>query len=282
MNKVILMGRMTRDAEVRYTQGENSSAVARFTLAVDRRFKRQGDEQTADFISCVAFGKTAEFIEKYGHQGTKFVVEGRIQTGSYTNKDYNKKLFIYRDDEPNDVDSVLKSAEECVRKFGCKLIVLDNLMMIDLNCAESDKNTAQTNFINSLIKFAAKFNVAVVLIAHPRKTQDTNSDIEMYDISGTSNIINLAMRSIGLRRVSKKEKADAKSKWHNFDVVLTVIKDRLLGKADFQMGLWYDLTSRRFYTDYEEYDAQFAWDSDIYTDKLPYIDRSVDNTFPDQ
>ena len=87
MNKVMLMGRMTRDAEVRYTQGENSSAVARFTLAVDRRFKRQGDEQTADFISCVAFGKTAEFIEKYGHQGTKFVVEGRIQTGSYTNKD---------------------------------------------------------------------------------------------------------------------------------------------------------------------------------------------------
>ena len=64
--------------------------------------------------------------------------------------------------------------------------------------------------------------------------------------------------------------------------MLTVIKDRLLGKADFQMGLWYDLTSRRFYTDYEEYDAQFAWDSDIYTDKLPYIDRSVDNTFPDQ
>lgn len=87
MNKVMLMGRMTRDAEVRYTQGENSSAVARFTLAVDRRFQRQGDEQTADFISCVAFGKTAEFIEKYGHQGTKFVVEGRIQTGSYTNKD---------------------------------------------------------------------------------------------------------------------------------------------------------------------------------------------------
>ena len=71
MNKVILMGRMTKDAEVRYTQGENSSAVARFTLAVDRRFKRQGDEQTADFISCVAFGKTAEFIEKYGHQAIK-------------------------------------------------------------------------------------------------------------------------------------------------------------------------------------------------------------------
>lgn len=90
MNKTILMGRLTRDPEVRYTQGDNTSAVARFTLAVDRRFKRDGDQQTADFISCVAFGKTGEFIERYCHQGTKLVVEGRIQTGSYTNKDGQK------------------------------------------------------------------------------------------------------------------------------------------------------------------------------------------------
>lgn len=82
------MGRLTRDPDIRYSQGENSLAIARFTLAVDRRFKREGsNEQTADFISCVAFGKTAEFCERYTHQGTKLVVEGRIQTGSYTNKD---------------------------------------------------------------------------------------------------------------------------------------------------------------------------------------------------
>ncbi|MBQ5426618.1 MAG: single-stranded DNA-binding protein [Pseudobutyrivibrio sp.] len=89
MNKVILMGRLTRDPEVRYG-GANNSAVARFSLAVDRRFKRDGDEQTADFINCVAFGKTAEFLEKYARKGTKFVVEGRIQTGSYTNKEGQK------------------------------------------------------------------------------------------------------------------------------------------------------------------------------------------------
>ena len=154
--------------------------------------------------------------------------------------------------------------------------------MLDLQCSESDKNTAQTNLINTLIKFASKFNVAVVLIAHPRKTQDANSDIEMYDISGSSNIINLAMRSVGLRRTSKKEKEDPKSKWGKYDVVLTVIKDRLLGKADFQMGLWYDLTSRRFYTDYEEYDAQFAWDDNVYSSKLPYVDRSAVDEFPDK
>ena len=91
MNKVILMGRLTRDPEIRYSQGENSTAVARFTLAVDRRFKRDGaNDQTADFISCVAFGRTAEFMERYTRQGTKLVVEGRIQTGSYTNKDGNR------------------------------------------------------------------------------------------------------------------------------------------------------------------------------------------------
>ena len=86
MNKVVLMGRLTRDPEVRYTQGERSLAVARFTLAVDRTFKRDGD-QTADFITCVAWDKRAEFAEKYFRQGTKIALSGRIQTGSYTNKD---------------------------------------------------------------------------------------------------------------------------------------------------------------------------------------------------
>lgn len=80
------MGRLTRDPEVRYSQGENQTAIGRYTLAVDRRFKRDG-EQSADFISCVCFGKSAEFAEKYFHQGLKITISGRIQTGSYTNKD---------------------------------------------------------------------------------------------------------------------------------------------------------------------------------------------------
>jgi len=89
MNKVILMGRLTRDPEVRYSQGENATAVARFTLAVDRKFKTENGP-TADFIGCVAFGRNAEFIEKYFRQGTKAVIVGRIQTGSYTNRDGQK------------------------------------------------------------------------------------------------------------------------------------------------------------------------------------------------
>lgn len=242
--------------------------------------KEMPERMSANWFNTIIAGRRNMEERKNRSDKKYFVIPQSIQKKMQSF--YNKKLFIYRDDEPNDVDSVMKSAEECVRKFGCKLIVLDNLMMLDLNCAESDKNTAQTNLINALIKFAAKFNVAVVLIAHPRKTQDSNSDIEMYDISGTSNIINLAMRSIGLRRVSKKEKNDPKSKWNKYDVVLTIMKDRLLGKADFQMGLWYDLISRRFYTDYEEYDTKFAWDSRVYTSKLPYFDRSQEDVFPDR
>ncbi len=91
MNKVILMGRLTRDPDIRYSQGERQMAIARFTLAVDRRGARRNDgadqQQTADFISCVAFDRQAEFVERYLHQGTKIALTGRIQTGSYTNRD---------------------------------------------------------------------------------------------------------------------------------------------------------------------------------------------------
>lgn len=89
MNKVILMRRLTRDPEVRYSGGDNATAVARYSLAVDRRFKRD-NEPSADFINCVGFGKTAEFAEKYFRKGMRICVVGRIQTGSYTNRDGQK------------------------------------------------------------------------------------------------------------------------------------------------------------------------------------------------
>ena len=92
MNKAILMGRLTRDPEVRYSSGERSMAIARYTLAVDRGFKRGGDsnEQTADFIPCIAFDKAGEFAEKYFRHGMRVLISGRIQTGSYTNKEGQK------------------------------------------------------------------------------------------------------------------------------------------------------------------------------------------------
>lgn len=90
MNKVILVGRLTRDPDIRYTQGDNSMAVARYTLAVDRRRTSADGQREADFIGCVAFGRQAEFAERYLHQGTKLIVTGRIQTGSYTRQDGQK------------------------------------------------------------------------------------------------------------------------------------------------------------------------------------------------
>ena len=90
MNKVIEIGRLTKDPDVRYSNGANgSTAVARYTLAVDRKFKQEG-QPTADFINCIAFGKLGEFAEKYLHKGVKIAIVGRIQTGSYTNKDGQK------------------------------------------------------------------------------------------------------------------------------------------------------------------------------------------------
>ena len=104
MNRVILCGRLTREPEIRYSQTANGSmAVARYTLAVDRGFKKEG-EQAADFINCIAFGKNGEFAEKYLHQGTKIIVEGRWQTGNYTNKDGQK---VYTN------DSVVERHEFC-------------------------------------------------------------------------------------------------------------------------------------------------------------------------
>ena len=94
MNKAILMGRLTRDPEIRYSQSDSSMAIARFSLAVDRRYKKQGDEVTADFFNCTAFGKQGEFVEKYLKKGTKIVVTGRIQNDNYTNKDGQKVYSV--------------------------------------------------------------------------------------------------------------------------------------------------------------------------------------------
>ena len=106
MNKVILMGRLARDPGVRYTKGENPTAIARYSLAVDRKFKQEG-QPTADFINCIAFGKLGEFAEKYLRQGIKIAVTGRIQTGSYTNKDGQK---VYT------TDVVVEEQEFCESK----------------------------------------------------------------------------------------------------------------------------------------------------------------------
>lgn len=230
--------------------------------------KEMPERMSTNWFNFIIAGRR-NLIEKTSMAGETYNVvsyEAKRQISEY----YKGRLFIYKDNEPNDMEHVMRSMEDCVRKYGVKLLVIDNLMMLDLECNETEKNTAQTALVNELIKFASKYNVAVVLIAHPRKTADMQSDIEMYDIAGTSNIINLAMRSIGLRRVSKREKEDPTSKFGKYNVVLTIMKDRLLGKADVQMGLYYDVKSRRFFTNYAEFDYQYRWDTKVYNDRIEY------------
>lgn len=109
MNKVILIGRLTREVETRYSQGDEPIAISKYSLAVDRKFKRDG-EQEADFINCVAFGKQGEFAEKYLRKGMKIAVTGRIQTGSYTDKETGKKVYT--------TDIVVEEHEFCESKNG--------------------------------------------------------------------------------------------------------------------------------------------------------------------
>ena len=191
---------------------------------------------------------------------------------------YKDRLMIYRDEYPNTVEDIKTSMKDSVRKYGSKLCIIDNLMTVDLGADSNNMNEKQTEFVNWLIQFAMKYNVAVVLVCHPRKLQTGVTNVGMYDISGSSNIINLAHRAFGLRRVTPKEKEGIpkqdgsgwKVKPIQYDVIFEVIKDRMRGKANLEVGLHYDVPSRRFYTNPEEYDFKFGWDNRRYTSKLPY------------
>lgn len=136
MNKVELIGRLTRDPDIRYSTGDNATAIARYTLAVDRRFKKDG-EQNADFIQCIAFGKSAEFAEKWFKKGLKIAVTGRIQTGSYTNKD---GVTVYTTDvvveEQEFVESKSSSAVSAADAPKAGAMKSDDFMDIPDNVAD--------------------------------------------------------------------------------------------------------------------------------------------------
>lgn len=141
--------------------------------------------------------------------------------------------------------------------------------MVNLHSGEEDKYDKQTEFVGWLIQFAARFQVCVILVAHPRKLQAGTSAVDLYDIGGTSNLVNLAHRTLALRRVSKEEQDAGTSKFSTFSCVVSVTKDRMRGRSGFEMGLYYDDASRRFYSNYEEYDRKYRWDANTYTDRLP-------------
>lgn len=194
------------------------------------------------------------------------------------NNYYRGKWFVYRDDYNNKLDTLISSMTDVCRKYGVKLLILDNLMTIDIDANDHNELKRQTETINKLIQFATTYNVAVILVAHPKKLEKGVSEVGMYDISGTSNIANLAHRTIALKRVTQKEKQGEKKfngdGWKTppckYDMIFSVVKDRLRGRANFHYGLYYDIPSRRFFSTPEEYDHNYKWDKKEYTDKLEY------------
>lgn len=226
--------------------------------------------------------------EKDGASGDTFysVPKGiQDEISSY----YDGKLYFYKDDYPNDTESIMTSMVDSARRYGCKFFLLDNLMTISLGGSDENKNERQTKFINDLISFATKYQVVVVLVCHPNKQSDVMQNVGMYQISGTSNIINLAHRAFGLRRVTKREKEGYTEgrKEHPpvyYDAVISVIKDRFGGRNQTEYCMYYDEIDRRFYSNNEEYGRDYGWDSRTYknkptSEKLSKIANMEDEVF---
>lgn len=189
------------------------------------------------------------------------------------NKAYKGRWYIYRDDYDNTLDKLIASMTDTVRKYGTRCLILDNFMCIDTETSEEELRS-QTETIKKLIEFAKKYQVAVILVCHPRK-MDASTNVGIYDIAGTSNIVNLAHRTIGLRRVTDAERENAakysekRRQLLKYDVIVTIVKDRMFGRQNIDVGLYYDPASRRFFGDMDEYDRRFSWDKKEYKDPLP-------------
>lgn len=189
------------------------------------------------------------------------------------NKTYKGRWHIYRDDYDNTLDKLIASMTDTVRKYGTRCLILDNFMCIDTETSEEELRS-QTDTIKKLIEFAKKYQVAVILVCHPRK-MDAGTNVGIYDIAGTSNIVNLAHRTIGLRRVTDAERENAakysekRRQLLKYDVIVTIVKDRMFGRQNIDVGLYYDPASRRFFSDMDEYDRRFSWDKKEYKEPLP-------------
>lgn len=190
---------------------------------------------------------------------------------------YKKRLYIYKDEWPNYVDDIKQSMEDCARKFGSKLFIIDNLKMINFKCSDNEKWSKQAEFINDMIAFAQKFYVTVILVIHPKKIEAMRR-LSKLDVGGLGDLVDLAHRLISLYRVMPKDKQGVKKQRGagyvvppiRYDVLCDILKDRLRGRENLSIGLYYDVPSRRFFTNSSEYEYNYAWDQTQYNDHLEY------------
>ena len=206
----------------------------------------------------------------------------RNEIGNY----YRDKLFIYKDGYTHKASEIIKTAIDAIRKSSAKLIVIDNLTSINLECNENNKYNKQEEFVTQLIDMAKKFNVTVCLVIHPHKIE-TMRRLTKMDIQGVSALCDLAHRIISLYRVTEYDKkGEMKRNGSGYlrepikaDVIVDCLKDRLLGHEGASVPLYYDKPSRRFFTDEEHLDKRFDWDKKQYNTPLPYPpEQLIDNS----
>lgn len=190
------------------------------------------------------------------------------------NSKYKGMCYLYRDDHEGNLVLLMKSMEEVVRRYGAKFIIMDNMSVIDTS-DQDEELLEQKEIVKRLLTFARKYNVAILLVAHPRKMQ-IGAKVSLYDVAGSSVIVNLAHRSLALKRITDDERegtaqsTSVKPELRQFDVVFTINKDRMRGRSNIDIGMYYDKRSRRFYTTQDELDRHYGWDTNTYADKLPY------------
>lgn len=222
------------------------------------------------WLNSVAAGPgNADLVTRYGYGGREdryYKVKPDIVKA--IKNYYSENLLIYRDDGSNEANVMLGEMEKCVRRKGVKVFVIDNLTTVDLSQLDDDKYEGQTKFMRSLTAFSRKYEVLVIVVAHPRKIQ-SGMEIGLNDVSGSLNLINLATRTLSLRRVTQKEKDNPEYKYRNYDLIVTVLKDRLGGETG-DVPCHYDRVSRRIFTCPEEYLHRYNWDKSVDSPDLPY------------
>lgn len=230
--------------------------------------------QTKNWLNSVLAGQR-HIEERHFQDATYYKV--RPEAKREIDEFYRGRLYIYEDGRSNRMTDLLKTMEDSVRKYGTKLLILDNLTAINLECSDDNKYNKQSELIMNLIAFAVKFNVIVLLVVHPHKI-DTMRRLNKMDVQGISAIIDLAHRIISLYRVSEKDKQGEPkmngSGWRikpiKEDVMIDILKDRMLGFEGRSVGVYYDQPSRRFFTSEEDLDRRYSWDKHPYTGGLPY------------
>lgn len=244
------------------------------------------NHQTKNWLSFILTGQ--RHLKQY-QDGESIYWRASKNTKEKLNDYYRNRLYIYKDGLSRKKSDLLKSMEGVVRKNGVKFLVIDNLTALNLEANDKNKYEKQAEFVTELIDFANKFDVVVILVVHPHK-MDMTRRMDKMDIQGAMAMSDLAHRVISLYRVSEKDKEGTQKMngqgWAKepikSDVILDVLKDRMRGREGKSIGLFYDVPSKRFFTNMGDLDRKYSWDKKDYSTPLPYMPEQLMNYAEDE